>query len=163
VTLYTFTYGDCGDECSAANETMAEIAGRAVEEVDMSTTGLRLVTVSFDAASDRARLEALADEAGADGALWRWAALAPEHVGTVVGSGFRVYVDEQADGGFEFDQTFVLVDGWGVIRGEYQYATLVSDADRILRHIGVLEEEIRNSHGVASFAYEAAHVFLCYP
>ena len=29
--------------------------------------------------------------------------------------------------------------------------------------VGVLEEEIRNSHGVASFAYEAAHVFLCYP
>ncbi|MDH3248145.1 MAG: SCO family protein [Acidimicrobiia bacterium] len=163
VTLYTFTYGDCDEECSATNETMSEIAARAADEVDMAAIDLRLVTVSFDAASDADRLGELATASGADGDLWRWAALAPEHVGTVVGSGFRVYVDEQIDGGFEFDQTFVLVDGWGVIRGEYQYATLASDADRILRHIGVLEEEIRNSHGVASFAYEAAHVFLCYP
>jgi protein SCO1/2 len=163
VTLYTFTYGDCADECSATNQTMSEIASRAVHEVDLAAIDLRLVTVSFDAASDRDRLEELAEASGADGELWRWAALAPEHVGTVVGSGFRVYVDEQADADFAFDQTFVLVDGWGVIRGEYQYATLASDADRIIRHIGVLEEEIRNSHGVASFAYEAAHVFLCYP
>ena len=43
------------------------------------------------------------------------------------------------------------------------FRRLASDADRITRHIGVLAEEIRNSHGVASFAYEAAHVFLCYP
>ena len=163
VTLYTFTHGDCGDECAATDRTMSEIAARAADEVDMTAIDLRLVTVSFDAASDADRLGDLAMASGADGDLWRWATLAPEHVGTVVGSGFRVYVDEQDDGGFEFDQTFVLVDGWGVIRGEYQYATLASDADRILRHIGVLEEEIRNSHGVASFAYEAAHVFLCYP
>lgn len=163
VTLYTFTYGDCGDECSTTNQTMSEIAARAAEEVDPEAIDLRLVTVSFDAPDDADRLERLATASGADGRLWRWAALAPEHVGTVVGSGFRVYVDERTDGGFDFDQTFVLVDGWGVIRGEYQYATLASDADRILRHIGVLEEEIRNSHGVASFAYEAAHVFLCYP
>ncbi len=163
VTLYTFTYGDCGEECASTNQTMSEIATRAADEVDTAAIDLRLVTVSFDAASDAGRLGELATASGADGDLWRWAALAPEHVETVVGSGFRVYVDEQADGGFEFDQTFVLVDGWGVIRGEYQYATLASDADRILRHIGVLEEEIRNSHGVASFAYEAAHVFLCYP
>jgi protein SCO1/2 len=142
---------------------MTEIAARAGDEIDPDTIDLRLVTVSFDAESDLDRLDELARASGADGQLWRWAALAPEHISTVVGSGFRVYVEEQADGGFEFDQTFVLVDGWGVIRGEYQYATLASDADRIIRHIGVLEEEIRNSHGVASFAYEAAHVFLCYP
>jgi protein SCO1/2 len=163
VTLYTFTHGDCVEECSATNETMAEIAARAADEVDMAALDLRLVSVSFDADSDGDRLGDLAEAAGADGELWRYTALAPEHVETVVGSGFRVYVDELDDGGFEFDQTFVLVDGWGVIRGEYQYATLASDADRIIRHIGVLEEEIRNSHGVASFAYEAAHVFLCYP
>ena len=163
VTLYTFTYGDCGEACADTTRTLAEIAARVPDEVDLSAVDLRIVSVSFDATSDLERLDALAARSGADGDLWRWAALAPEHVPTVVGSGFRVYVDELADGGFEFDQTFVLVDGWGVIRGEYQYATLASDADRIIRHIGVLEEEIRNSHGVASFAYEAAHVFLCYP
>lgn len=163
VTLYTFTHGACGEECADTTRTLAEIASRVPGEVDLAAVDLRMVSVSFDADSDLEHLADLAEASGADGDLWRWAALAPEHVSTVVGSGFRVYVDELADGEFEFDQTFVLVDGWGVIRGEYQYATLASDADRIIRHIGVLEEEIRNSHGVASFAYEAAHLFLCYP
>ncbi len=163
VTLYTFTHGDCGESCDGTNQTMAEIASRVNDDIDLTSIDLSMVTVSFDAESDEDRLDELARSSGADGVLWRWAALAPEHVSTVVGSGFQVYVDERADGGFDFDQTFVLVDGWGVIRGEYQYATLASDADRITRHIGLLDEEIRNSHGVASFAYEAAHVFLCYP
>ena len=163
VTLYTFTHGDCGEECAATNATMAEIADRARGEIDLSAIDLNLVTVSFDEEADRSRLDQLAAESGADGELWQWAALESDAVPTVIGAGFRVWVDPLEDGGFEFDQTLVLVDGWGVIRGEYQYATLASDADRIIRHIGVLEEEIRNSHGVASFAYEAAHVFLCYP
>jgi protein SCO1/2 len=163
VTLYTFTHGDCGEECAATNATMAEIADRARGEIDLATIDLNLVTVSFDAGADGPRLDELAAESGADGELWQWAALESDAVPTVIGAGFRVWVDPVGDGDFEFDQTLVLVDGWGVIRGEYQYATLASDADRIIRHIGVLEEEIRNSHGVASFAYEAAHVFLCYP
>lgn len=163
VTLYTFVHGGCGDECTATLATMAEIAERARTEIDLSALELSLVTVSFDAENDSPRLAELASESGADGDLWRWAALDSDHVQTVVGAGFRVWVEPRDGGGFEFDQTFVLVDGWGVIRGEYQYATLASDADRITRHIGVLAEEIRNSHGVASFAYEAAHVFLCYP
>ena len=29
VTLYTFTHGDCGDECAATDRTMSEIAARA--------------------------------------------------------------------------------------------------------------------------------------
>ena len=62
-----------------------------------------------------------------------------------------------------FDPMLVLVDGWGVIRGEYKYQTLTSDADKIVRHLGILGEELRNAKGAASLAYEAAHFFLCYP
>jgi len=43
-----------------------------------------------------------------------------------------------------------------------RYATEVSNADRILRHLGVLAEEVRNSKGTTKLAYEAAHLFLCY-
>ena len=50
-----------------------------------------------------------------------------------------------------------------MIRGEYRYQTNASDADKIVRHLDVLGEEVRNSHGAASLAYEAAHFFLCYP
>jgi hypothetical protein len=38
----------------------------------------------------------------------------------------------------------------------------VPDADRILRHIGVLAEEVQKATGVNKLIYEAAHLFLCY-
>ena len=63
---------------------------------------------------------------------------------------------------FTFDPKFVLVDGWGIIRGEYRYQTITPDTDRILRHIKVLADEVHNSEGAATLAYEAAHYFLCY-
>ena len=59
--------------------------------------------------------------------------------------------------------SYAIVDGWGMIRGEYRYQTLADDADKLVRHIDVLGGELRNSGGIASFAYEAAHVFQCYP
>ncbi len=163
VTLYSFAYGDCGAGCLSIFSTMAEVAARSAQEVDLGGVDLNLVTVSFDPESDAGRLQSLADASGADGSVWRWATLDPGDVRNVVGSGFRVYTESRPDGSFVFDPTFVLVDGWGVIRGEYTYATLASDADKLIRHIGVLGEELRNSSGVASVAYEAAHIFLCYP
>ena len=58
---------------------------------------------------------------------------------------------------------FLLVDGNGVLRGDYRYQTLADDADKLVRHIGLLGAEIRNSDGASAVAYEAAHLFLCYP
>jgi protein SCO1/2 len=89
--------------------------------------------------------------------------LAEDDVADVLGAGFRVFSQPRPDGSFAFDPAFVLVDGWGVVRGEYRYATLADDADKLIRHIGILGEELRNSRGAGSIAYEAAHVFLCYP
>ena len=57
----------------------------------------------------------------------------------------------------------MIVDGNGLVRGEYTYATLASDADRLTRHIGLLGNEIRNAGGNNKLIYEAAHIFLCYP
>jgi hypothetical protein len=39
---------------------------------------------------------------------------------------------------------------------------MTPDADRILRHISVLANEVINSEGASTLAYEAAHYFLCY-
>ena len=39
----------------------------------------------------------------------------------------------------------------------------VDAADKIIRHLDVLGEELRNATGAATVAYEAAHFFLCYP
>jgi protein SCO1/2 len=163
VVLYTFTYGNCPDPCPSPEPTVAEIQER-IGEVDMGDTEVRFVTLSFDPVrDDAAALSAMAAAGGADGAEWTYAAPRPDLTRTIVGTGFKTWFEEQDDGSFAFDPALVLVDGWGIVRGEYRYQTLASDSDRILRHIGILGEELRNSHGANRFAYEAAHVFLCYP
>lgn len=163
VVVYTFSYGNCADPCAAPEETMAEIAER-IGEVDVGDTPVRFVTLSFDPARDNVEaLAARADRFGADGSAWTYATPAAGQVRNVIGSGFKTWYEERPDGSFSFDPALILVDGWGIIRGEYRYQTLAGDADRILHHIDILGGELRNSHGASSFAYEAAHFFLCYP
>ena len=159
VTLYTFSYAGCGPDCLAPEDTMGEVQQRLGPD-----SGVRFVTLSFDPDRDTpARLTRRAEEVGADGRDWFYATPSPDAARTVIGTGFREWYEAQSDGSFDFDPTLVLVDGWGVVRGEYQYQTLADDADRIVRHIGLLQDEIANSHGAARLAYEAAHLFLCYP
>lgn len=163
VVLYTFTYGQCEEPCIAPEPTMAEIAERA-DEVDLGGVPLRLVTLSFDPERDSVQeLATRAGEHGADGDLWTYATTDPTQTDNVVRAGFRTWFESRDDGSFAFDPVLILVDGWGIVRGEYRYQTLADDADRILRHIDILGQEIRNSHGANTIAYEAAHFFLCYP
>jgi hypothetical protein len=80
----------------------------------------------------------------------------------VIGGGFEAYYEAKDDDSFLFDPVYILVDGWGIVRGEYRYQTMTPDSERILRHLGVVAEEVINSQGANSIAYEAAHYFLCY-
>lgn len=162
VVLYGFAYGDCGDECEPTLATTAEVARRVPAEVDLGEVPFRVVTISLDPSGDGDRLDGVAAGSGADGEVWRWATADPDELRRVVGTGFKVPYEDEGDA-LRFDPRFVLVDGWGVVRGEYRYSTLADDADKLVRHVGILADELRNSSGVASIAYEAAHVFLCYP
>lgn len=162
VVLYSFAYGDCGPACDATLSTAAEVARRVPTEVDLGDVPFRVVTISLDPTRDAARLSEVAARAGADGTVWQWATADPEELRRVVGGGFKVPFEAE-DGSIRYDSRYVLVDGWGVVRGEYRYSTLADDADKLVRHVGILGEELRNATGVASLAYEAAHVFLCYP
>lgn len=163
VVLYTFSYTGCPDPCPSAEATMAEVSAR-LGEVDLGDTPLRLITLSFDPRRDTpARLAERAAEMGADGLQWSYATADGDRIRGIVSSGFRTYFEAGDDGSFAFDPALVLVDGWGVVRGEYRYQTLVDDADKIIRHLDILGDELRNSHGAAGLAYEAAHFFLCYP
>jgi protein SCO1/2 len=56
---------------------------------------------------------------------------------------------------------FVLVDGAGIIRARYRTATPA--LEMLQRDIELLATEAYNSQGVLRYAYEAAHLFLCYP
>ncbi|MCL1693380.1 MAG: SCO family protein [Actinomycetia bacterium] len=163
IVLYTFRHSGCEEDCAGIDETMTEVHER-LGEVDLGDTDFRFVTISFDPETDTTEVLAeQADTFGADGDQWRFVTGEEAHLANVVKAGFRVWYEKQDDGSFKFDPTLILVDGWGVIRGEYEYQTLKSDADKIIHHLDILTEEIRNAHGAAGLAYEAAHLFLCYP
>lgn len=161
ITLYTFAPVDCDAGCGEIAATMQEVGRRVDASVDLGDTEFRMVTIALDS-DDPAELAGAAAISGADGESWIWAGGDQAQTRDVVGGGFGVYYDN-TDTGTEFDPVFVIVDGAGLIRGEYRYATLASDADRLTRHISILGDELRNSKGAGSLVYEAAHILLCYP
>jgi len=163
LTLYTFAPTDCGTRCDSINATMAEVTQRVPDEVDLGTTEFIGVTIALDAGPTVAVLEEAAAVSGADGVDWRWIGGEETAVRNVVGRGFDRFYETEADGNIRFDPAFVIVDGAGVIRGEYRYQTVAGDADKLVHHVDILAEEIRYADGPAGVAYEAAHLFLCYP
>lgn len=161
--LYTFTYTNCPAPCYNINETVQEIQSR-LNEVQLDGIDVTFVTISIDPDRDTPEtLQVYAETIGANPEIWKFATTTNKALlKTIIGSGFETYYEDKGNGNFTFDPAYVLVDGWGVVRAEYRYSTEVSHADRILRHLGVLAEEVRNSKGTTKYAYEAAHLFLCY-
>lgn len=161
--IYTFTYTNCPEPCYNINETVKEIESR-LDEVELDNIPVTFVTLSFDPERDTPEvLNAYANSVGADTAWWKFATTPNQRLlKTIIGAGLETYYEKKEDGSFAFDPAFVLVDGLGIVRAEYRYSTEVANADRILRHLGVLADEVRNSSGTNKLAYEAAHLFLCY-
>ena len=60
-----------------------------------------------------------------------------------------------------FEPRYVLVDQSGMIRA--RYFTAVPDPTVLQRDINLLLQEAKNLTGSKKVAYEAAHLFLCYP
>jgi protein SCO1/2 len=163
IVLYTFTYTRCRPPCPQPDQTMQRIYQR-LATMNLGDVPVTLLSISFDTTHDSPEvLKAYATQWGVQDDRWRFAVgTDAQRLKTVIGEGFEVYYEPQGDGRFGFDPVYILVDGWGIIRGEYRYRTLTPDVERIIRHIGVLAEEVRNSHGPTRLAYEAAHLFLCY-
>jgi protein SCO1/2 len=162
VTLYSFAPMNCDSRCDAMFETMRVVERRVGSEVDFGDTEFRLVTIALDGDGPEGLADAAA-RSGADGRTWRWVGGDERSVRNVVAVGFERYYEVDDAGAVSFDPGFVLVDGNGVIRGEYRYQTLASDADKFIRHFQILADEVRNAEGAVAVAYEAAHLFLCYP
>lgn len=163
VTLYTFAPTDCGTECDALDATMRDVAARVPTEANLGDSEFRQITIALNDAPSVAELTAAAERSGANGVEWQWVGGGADQVRNVVGGGFDRYYETEADGSFRFDPGFILVDGNGVIRGQYRYQTLADDSDKLVNHIGILGQEIRYASGATAVAYEAAHLFLCYP
>ncbi len=159
--LYNFTYAGCAEGCPQTSQVMAQVQQLA-QQMDLGDVPLELVTISFDPARDTpVRLAELAAQVGADTENWRFVTGDPTDLKQIIGAGFSTYYQARDDGSFEFDPAFVLVDGWGIIRAKYKSAT--PDLAIIERDLGLLAQEVKNSEGVGRYAYEAAHLFLCYP
>ncbi len=159
--FYTFTRtgctGDCPDPAVAMREMQELVAG-----LDTGGLPVEFVTISFDPENDTPeKLQAYAESLDADLSNWHFVTGDPTRLKNVIGGGFSTYYEEMEDGSFKFDPAFVLVDGWGIIRSKYK--TSAPDPATIERDIGLLAKELTNSEGVNRFAYEAAHLFLCYP
>ena len=160
--LYSFTYTNCPPPCRDVDATMQAVQNR-LAEVELYGSQVEFVTISVDPMRDTP--EALAAHAADLGAGDNWRFATTDNQGAlkdIVGGGFRTFYEQQDDGTFILDPGFVLVDGYGIIRNEYRYQTVAPDVDRIVRHLGVIAEEVEKSTGAATLAYEAAHLFLCY-
>lgn len=166
LTLYTFSYTHCQTHCpfSAADiaALRAQLAARLSPAVD-----LQLITLSVDPArdtpADLAAALAAWQTPEAARLKWTWLTGDPVALKYVIGGGFNVYYGpvEAAPQEVSFEPRLVLVDGLGIIRAEYRAQGL--EITRLLRDIGYVTEEVQHSQGAARLAYEAAHLFLCYP
>lgn len=178
LTLYNFTYTHCDGDCPDTTRHMQAMRA-LIEESAPEGIDYALVTVTLDPERDTPEaLKAFAKPyLGEDESTvpWDFVTGDPLRVKYMVGGGFSLYYEKEESnaneteaspniaGDYEvkFYSLFVLVDGWGIIRAEYPTADL--DYDEVLDDIKFLTTEINNSEGAAKYAYEAAHLFRCYP
>jgi len=162
-TLYAFTYTNCPSPCQDIDQTMLEIQNR-LDEVANGEIPISLTTISFDPERDTPDVLSEYQQAvGADPEIWQFATNQNEQMlKNIIGGGFEVYYEPEPGGDYKFDPVFILVDGEGLIRGEYRYETLSENPDRIIRHMNILAEEVRSREAGNGAVYDAAHLFLCY-
>ncbi len=189
IVLYSFTYTNCTKACPQLMDKLQEVRDRLNNgEIDLEGVDVQIVTFTIDPERDTPEL--LADYATSFGAApgdnnnavpWHFVTSDnPELVKIMVSSGFDLYYekieDAQAPDGYsyKFVPMIVLIDGWGIIRSEYrQYEASERlsfsdghsdiDPDILVRDLELMAKEARNNKGITSAAYEAAHLFSCYP
>lgn len=161
VVLYNFTWTRCAGDCPAMGAQTKELQ-ETLRTLDRQGIPVRIVTVSFDPTYDTPeRMAAWAQANGADSALWSVATGEAGELKSAIGGAYRMWYEEQADGTFEYDPMWVLVDGSGFLRARYRAAELTPAV--LTRDLGLVINEAVNSTGINRLVYEAAHQFLCYP
>lgn len=165
LVLYNFTAARCAAPCVQTTPYFRELQAQ-LEGVDTRDLPLEFVTISVDPDHDTpAVLTKFADANGADTSRWHFITGEPTQLKNVIGAGFSTYFHSPSDGqGHDdiiVDPVFALVDGWGILRAVYRTST--PDPAIVQRDLGLVAKEVTNSQGVNRYAYEAAHLFLCYP
>ena len=157
ITLYSFSHANCDLDCPLSAGEITAVYQTLNRQLPASTN-LQLVTLSLDPANDTPeQLQAIT----AGVANWHWLTGDPQRLRYAIGGGFDLYYAQRADGSIKFEPRYILVDSKGLIRAYYYNAT--PDSNILLRDINFLTEEQKNSTSSKRFAYEAAHLFACYP
>jgi protein SCO1/2 len=161
MVLYTFSHSQCTAPCTPTSATLAAMQ-RQLSDVPIDDIPLQFVTLFVDPeVATPTRLQTMAESLEIDPATWHFVTGEADRLKQVIGLGFSTYYGEESNGSFTVDPVFVLVDGLGLIRAVYR--TPAPDIAIIKRDLGLLAQEAQNSSGVYRYAYEAAHLFLCYP
>ncbi|MCS6910778.1 MAG: SCO family protein [Anaerolineales bacterium] len=161
ITLYNFSYSGCRPPCPDTTAVMQAVAQK-LPTLDTKGVPVRLVTLSVDPARDTAEvLHDFGARYGADFTQWRFATAEAGRLKHLIGGGFGIYYQVRPDGTLVLDPAFMLVDGNGLLRAEYRTAN--PNLDIILRDIRLVAMEAVHSAGPGRLAYEAAHLFVCYP
>ena len=160
ITLYSFTYSNCDSDCINSTPLMADVYA-GIAKMDTGDIPVELVTISIDPADTPDVLLSMSEGVGANSDTWHFLTGSEERVRWVVGGGFSTFYKEEENGRFRLDPGMMLIDGAGVLRAEYRRG--LPEFDIVMRDIGLLVEEAHNSDGASKYAYEAAHLFLCYP
>ena len=161
IVLYNFTYTNCTAPCPQSNSAMQAIQ-RALPTINSRGYPVDLVTISFDPERDTpAVLADYAAQLGAEPSKWHFLTGEALPLKYVIGGGFGAYYQADETGTFTFEPTFALVDGAGILRAKYRTAT--PDPAILQRDLELIAKEAEQSTGPTRLAYEAAHLFLCYP
>jgi protein SCO1/2 len=158
ITLYSFTSTNCGLPCAGSEGVMADVAAQLQPQSDVP---VELVTIAVDEQAllpDTLRAYALGKGIEPTRRLLTGEA---QQVKLVVGGGFSTFYERDSRGQLQLDPALMLVDGLGILRAKYRGR--LPSPSTILRDIDLLTQEARNSTGLTRYAYEAAHLFLCYP
>jgi protein SCO1/2 len=159
VTLYSFAYTGCPLPCDGVFDVMRSVQA-ALDTVDTGGLKVRLVTIGLDHRHDSpGALTQLAARAGAKPDLWTFASSDSVRLLRAVRNGFGVFYEQMPDSTYRFSPAYVLVDGVGIVRGDYRIG--VPRADDLVDGIARIAREAR-AEGVAHVMYEAAHFFACY-
>ncbi len=161
IVLYHFSYTGCTTRCEPSNAALQALQAQLDELTAETSTPIEIATLSIDDRDDAADLSRYAATLKASPQRWHFLHGEAARLKQIIGGGFRTYYSREADGSFTFEPVFVLVDGWGIQRAIYRTAT--PPLDIVQRDINLLVQEAEHSQGATRYAYEAAHLFLCYP
>jgi protein SCO1/2 len=157
-TLYSFSYTNCLTfrDCGQSWEQINALYQDLSHNPELANLAVPFEFITLSLAGD---WDTQTWQANSNQFLWRQFNLAPEALKPVVTDGFGLYYQTES-AGVKFQSRYVLVDGLGTIRAYYDNTP---SAQKIARDLLLLDKEIRQATGALKLAYEAAHLFACYP